>query len=160
MALQIRDAAIADRPAIISITERSGGLFTEEERGCARELFDIYLKEKNGDYIFVIAVGADGLTVGYLCYGRAAFAQGVYDIYWIVVDPEARGNGVGRSLIEHIESLLKKLGARLMVAETSGIASYEGTRGFYRRCGFREEARIRDFFRPGDDKIIYVKDIS
>ncbi|MEO1249198.1 MAG: GNAT family N-acetyltransferase, partial [Pseudomonadota bacterium] len=28
---------------------------------------------------------------------------------------------------------------------------------FYRRCGYVEEARIRDFWSAGDDKIVFWK---
>ncbi|MBI5560507.1 MAG: GNAT family N-acetyltransferase [Deltaproteobacteria bacterium] len=158
--LCIRDVVGADRPAIISIIERAGNL-TEEERGCALELLDIYLNGgQDKDYFFVAAAGGDGLPAGYVCYGRATLTRGTYDIYWILVDPESMGKGIGTALLGHVEALLKKAGARLMVAETSGLPSYERARLFYLRCGFREEARVRDFFNAGDDKVIYVKDVS
>ena len=35
-----------------------------------------------------------------------------------------------------------------------------GTRGFYQRMGFAEEARLPDFYGPGDGKVIYVKALS
>lgn len=43
---------------------------------------------------------------------------------------------------------------------TSGLASFERTRAFYRKCGYDEEARIRDFYRAGDDKIVYRKALA
>ena len=33
------------------------------------------------------------------------------------------------------------------------------TRQFYRDLGFAEEARIREFYGPNDDKIVYWKSI-
>ena len=44
-----------------------------------------------------------------------------------------------------------------MRVETASNDSYEATRGFYVRAGFREEARIAGFYKPGDDLIVYVK---
>ena len=41
--------------------------------------------------------------------------------------------------------------------DTSTSDRYAGTRGFYQRMGFHEEARLTDFYGPGDGKIIYVK---
>ena len=42
-------------------------------------------------------------------------------------------------------------------AATSGLPSFERTRGFYRLCGYDEEARIRDFYQAGEDKIVFRK---
>jgi ribosomal protein S18 acetylase RimI-like enzyme len=51
-------------------------------------------------------------------------------------------------------------GERLLLVETSGLASFERTRAFYRKCGYNEEARIRDFYKAGDDKIVYRKGLD
>ena len=48
-------------------------------------------------------------------------------------------------------------GARLIVVDTSGIEDFAGTRAFYARSGYDEEARIRDFWATGDDKVIFRK---
>ena len=34
------------------------------------------------------------------------------------------------------------------------------TRGFYQRMGFAEDARLPDFYGPGDSKVIYVKELA
>jgi hypothetical protein len=36
----------------------------------------------------------------------------------------------------------------------------KGTRMFYSRCGYRKEAFVNDFYKPGDGKSIYVKAIQ
>ena len=43
--------------------------------------------------------------------------------------------------------------------QTSGVPGFAGQRAFYSRLGFIREARIRDFYEPGDDKIVYWKNI-
>lgn len=43
----------------------------------------------------------------------------------------------------------------MLLVETSSTEHYDGARGFYRARGFDEEARIRDFYGPGDDKIVF-----
>lgn len=45
----------------------------------------------------------------------------------------------------------------MLLIETSGLAGFEAQRGFYRRCGYKEEARIRDFYQAGDDKVVFRK---
>ncbi|MGH7286410.1 MAG: hypothetical protein ACREI8_00100, partial [Myxococcota bacterium] len=44
--------------------------------------------------------------------------------------------------------------------ETSGRRDYEPTRAFYERAGYVAEARLADFYAPGDDKIVYVKALA
>ncbi len=44
--------------------------------------------------------------------------------------------------------------------ETSGLPTFQRTRAFYRRSGYEQEARIRDYYEPGDDMILFRKDLS
>ena len=41
--------------------------------------------------------------------------------------------------------------------ETSGRPDYEATRRFYRAAGFTEAGRVPDFYKPGDDCVVYYK---
>jgi len=62
--------------------------------------------------------------------------------------------------VKYVEDMLKQKGARMIVAETSSQQKYEKPRLFYEKVGFTEVSRIGDFYRVGDDKIIYVKRIG
>jgi len=42
---------------------------------------------------------------GYACYGPTPLTQGVYDLYWIVVDPQLSGKGFGRYLLEYVSGI-------------------------------------------------------
>jgi len=44
--------------------------------------------------------------------------------------------------------------------ETSNRHHYAPTRGFYLRCGYTQEALLKDFYASGDDKVIYVKKLE
>ena len=46
-----------------------------------------------------------------------------------------------------------------MIADTSGDAGFTATRKFYAAKGYDEEARIRDFWGTGDDKVTYWKSL-
>lgn len=48
-------------------------------------------------------------------------------------------------------------GGRMLLVETSGLPDFERTRRFYMKCGCEEEARIRDFYTTGDDKVVFRK---
>jgi ribosomal protein S18 acetylase RimI-like enzyme len=64
---------------------------------------------------------------------------------------------LGSALVGHVENALMERGARLLIVETSGLPDFEAARAFYSKCGFTDEARIKNFFAAGDDKIVYTK---
>jgi len=64
---------------------------------------------------------------------------------------------VGRGLLAASEEAVRKLGGRMLIAETSGTEHYEPTRMFYIGMGYILEATIKDFYVVGDDLAIFVK---
>lgn len=122
----------------------------------AIELVDLALQPNNRDYQILVA-DRDGKLVGYICYGPTPMTEGTYDLYWIASDPTVRGQGVGASLISGMEADLRRQTARLIRVETSATEAYGPTRGFYASMKYTEEARIRDFYKVGDDLIMLSK---
>ena len=55
---------------------------------------------------------------------------------------------------------MRKAGAEHIYVDTSSSDRYAPTRGFYKRMGFIEQARLPDFYGPGDGKVIYVKALN
>lgn len=153
----IAAAVDADGATIRELTAQAG-VFREEEVQCLAELWDEYRATgpRASGYNFLVA--RDGQRVlGYACYGPRDLASGVFDLYWIAVDPTHRGRGIGRQLLEACEAATRSAGGRMLIAETSGTALYDATRRFYDGRGYLPEARLRDFYREGDDLVIYVK---
>ncbi|WP_241759092.1 GNAT family N-acetyltransferase [Pyxidicoccus parkwayensis] len=117
---------------------------------------DIALTGGNKDYSIIVAE-RDGQMVGYVCYGPTPMTEDTYDLYWIASAPEVRGQGVGAALVSGMEGDLRRRRARLIRVETSATEAYGPTRGFYASMKYGEEARIRDFYKVGDDLIILTK---
>jgi ribosomal protein S18 acetylase RimI-like enzyme len=132
---------------------RATGVFSDEEVAVGLELFDAGIDE---GYEFVGAFESDRL-IGYACYGYTPSTDGTYDLYWIAVDPKSQGSGAGRALMDAVERVLHERNARVVVVETSARTEYESTRRFYDRLGYAEAARLRDFYAPGDDRLILTK---
>jgi ribosomal protein S18 acetylase RimI-like enzyme len=133
------------------------GVFTEEEVGVALELIDAVLGDPaQKDYIIRVCE-EEGKVAGYYCVGPTPATEGTFDLYWIAVDPRLHGRGIGRMLEDHACDLVRGKSGRLVIAETSSLPRYERTRDFYRRRGYSELARIRDYYRPGDDLVVYGK---
>jgi ribosomal protein S18 acetylase RimI-like enzyme len=101
---------------------------------------------------------ASGL-VGYACFGPTPSTDGTFDLYWIAVHPSAQGLGGGRLLLNAVEERIAAAEGRMVVVETSSRSDYEGTRRFYDRGGYREGARVRDFYAPHDDRVIFTRQL-
>jgi ribosomal protein S18 acetylase RimI-like enzyme len=97
---------------------------------------------------------------GYTCFGPHSLTQGTYDLYWIVVDPTAQGHGIGHALLARVEAEVQARGGRLLLIETSGTTAYAPARRLYETSGYRCEAVVHDFYAPGDDLLIFSKDLG
>jgi ribosomal protein S18 acetylase RimI-like enzyme len=131
-------------------------VFTPEEVACALEVFSRAAESGNREYVGLVAGTGAGM-VGAIAYGQTPMTDGTYDLYWILTDPQRRRSGVGSMLLGAMEADLRRRGARLVRVETSSTPAYQPTRAFYERSGYRETARLREFYRPGDDLVIYTK---
>lgn len=98
--------------------------------------------------------------LGYACFGLHPLTQGTYDLYWIVVDPIAQGRGIGHALLARVEAEVQARGGRLLLVETSSTPAYTSARRFYESSGYRCEATIHDFYAPGDNLVIFSKDLG
>eukprot|EP00525_Craspedostauros_australis_P011795 CAMPEP_0198121498 /NCGR_PEP_ID=MMETSP1442-20131203/32322_1 /TAXON_ID= /ORGANISM="Craspedostauros australis, Strain CCMP3328" /LENGTH=163 /DNA_ID=CAMNT_0043780315 /DNA_START=195 /DNA_END=686 /DNA_ORIENTATION=- len=86
---------------------------------------------------------------------------GTYNALLLAVSSDAQGQGHGSKCMQSLEKELKeKRDARILLVETSGTDDFARTRAFYEKIGFEKEARIRDFYEAGDDKIVYRKDLT
>ncbi|HEY3311223.1 MAG TPA: GNAT family N-acetyltransferase [Anaerolineales bacterium] len=150
----------SDGGQIYEITARTG-MFNAEELQCVADIWHQHLqigREASG-YSFYVDKDWDRV-LGYVCVGPRGLTDRVYDLYWIVVDPEAQRQGVGKRLLEKAEQVVRELGGRILVIETSGKENYSGTRAFYLACGYNHEATLRDLYADGDDLCIYTKRLN
>lgn len=148
-----------DRERVRAIVA-STGVFSPVEIEVAVELVDErQAKGPASGYHFAFAQ-RDGATLGYTCYGPIPLTASSYDLYWIAVDKTCQGQKIGQLLLAKTEELILDAGGRHIYIETSNRAQYAPTREFYKRCGYRQEALLKDFYSPGDDKAIYVKKVD
>lgn len=148
----------ADKESIREIIE-SSGFFSSDETDVAVELVEERLtKGVRSGYYFLFAE-CDGKIVAYTCFGPIACTAASYDLYWIAVHDDFRGSGIGKELLKRSEAIIAAQGGKRIYIETASREQYEPTRSFYLRCGYHEEAVLKDFYSPGDDKVIYAKAI-
>jgi len=157
--MNIRHAEQKDRDRIHAILLATGR-FTDEEVRCAMELVDEWLTSpEKGDYIVQVADTGE-VVPGYVCYGPTPLTDGVYDLYWIAVDPQYQGQGFGQVLLGFVEDEVRRREGRMLLIETSSKDSYGPTLLFYERSGYDEISRIKDFYRIEDDKVVFCKRLA
>jgi len=153
----LRPVGPAHRAQIERLT-RETGLFRETEVATAVELLDEHLAGDD-EYRFVGAFDDETLA-GFACWGPTPGTDGTWDLYWIVVDRASQGRGVGSQLLAHVERTMQADGGRLIVVETSSREDYAPTRAFYAARGYTRAAVLPGYYAPGDDLVIYLKDLA
>ena len=147
-------------PEHIQSIVSSAGFFNEEEIIFAVELVNDKLKKWAQSAYHFLFLEQDGQLLAYACYGKIDGTQNSYDLYWIATHQDTRGKGAWTFLIQETEKQIAQYGPCNIYAETAGKELYAHTRNFYLKNWYIAEAVIKDFYAPGDDKIIFSKKIS
>ena len=116
------------RRLVAALDTHLAGLYPPEQR------FGPNLRPEHlgsGRGAFVIA-RADGVAVG--CGALRKLDETTAELKRMYVEPEVRGRGVGKAILDHLERTARALGARRLVLET-GTFQTEAI-GLYRRAGF------------------------
>lgn len=147
--------------ALIALAEASG-LFQpnqlEEVSGMLTDYFGD--NNSNSDHFWITDEDDNDGPVGVAYCASEPMTDGTWNLQLIAVRPDRQGQGHGATLLHYVEETLTARGGRVLLVETSGMESFERTRAFYRKCGYEKEARIRDFYKAGDDKIVYRKALA
>jgi len=155
MDLKLRPMTAKDKPAVMALL-RATSEFEAAEIPVAEEVLDIYLDCPGRDYCTTVAV-VDAEVVGYMVYGQTPLTESTWDFYWMAVDREKRGMGIGAALLKEAEDHARKAGGKLVLIETSSKPNYLNTRRFYLKRGYKRVSRIVDFYAPGDHRLIFEK---
>lgn len=144
-----------DVEAVRELVNRTA-YFNDEEVAIAAELVEERLaKGVESGYEFVFADDEAATLLGYACFGRIPCTTNRFDLYWIAVEPEKQGRGLGRELLRAAEQRIVALGGARVYVDTSTKPQYAATRSFYERCGYELDAALEGFYGPGDGKAIY-----
>ncbi len=156
--MQIRELEHKDVEPLRKILQATN-VFREEEVEVAIELMEGTLG-KTEDYIQRAIMDGENVVQGYYCVGPTPMTQSTFDLYWIAVNPDYHGKGIGYQLLNDCERTVATMNGKLIVVETSSLPKYAATRKFYIRNSYVEAARIRDYYGSGDDLMIYTKHLQ
>src|SRR6476620_4640227 len=159
----IRPMVAADRGGVFRILETAGN-FTPEEVATALELIDEWLElgAHSGYLTYVLeSQGEEGSEMlGYACFGPTPLTESTYDLYWIAVDKSKHRGGVGKRLLKFAEEEIARRGGQMLLVETSSQETYGGTVQFYEKTGYELVGKIKEYYKSGDDKLIFMKQVS
>jgi len=131
----------------------SSGLFPSE-----------YLDDMISDYLYnadsqdIWLTYLEGNKHAAFCYCvPEKLADRTYNLLAIGVSQEYQRKGIASELMKYIEQLLKRKDGRLLIVETSSDIAQSSARKFYQKSGYNQEAVIRDFWKEGEDKVIFCK---
>lgn len=149
--LHIRALSRADLPAVSTILDDTG-LFPSE---MLPDMAEPFLDGSAAHLWLVICEGEAVLGFAYVEPER--MTANTHNMLAIAVLPARQNGGVGKALVGAVERHLAEKGGRVLLVETSSLTDYQATRAFYDGLKFTREARIRDFYSEGEDKIVFWK---
>lgn len=149
--VNIRPVERHDLPHLEAIADATE-LFPSEMMG---DMIAGYLDGSKPDIWFTAFMDGEPISFGFCEPER--MTEGTWNLLAIGVRPDHQGNGVGGAMMAYLEKQLKERGERILLVETMGIPAFERTCAFYRKNGYTEEARIREFYEAGADKVVFWK---
>lgn len=142
----------ADDIAPIQQIVEATGLFPPE---LVPDLLDPFIAGETSEFWRSAQIGEG--VVGFCYTVPEMLAEGAWNIAAIAAAPAHQGAGIGAALLADVEKGLRDQAQRLILVDTSSTEDFARTRDFYLKNGYEEEARIRDFWSAGDDKVVFRK---
>ena len=156
----IRTATADDIDTIKRIAV-DANMFEPDAVGFFDDMISGFLDRTMPDHRWLVAE-RDGTVIAGAYYAPEPFADRMWNLYFIAVASSRQGEGTGGALLTDVERQLRARGAdaaRVLIVETSSTDQFARTRTFYLQHGYTEEARIRQFYGPDDDKIVFWKSL-
>ncbi len=150
----IRPSTPDDTIALIAIADAIGFQPNELEQ-LSEMLADYFGGDSDSDRFWL--TDDDNGPIGVAYCEPERMTNRTWNLQLLAIRPDRQGQGRGATLLRYVEQTLTARGGRMLLVETSGLPEFERTRAFYRQCGYEEEARIRDFYAAGDDKVVFRK---
>lgn len=139
---------------------KHAGIFDHNEVNIAKQQISEAVNRKQSRYRFQLIVNDKNIPVAFCCYGEIPLTFHRFDVYWLVVSPHYQRRGFASQLLSVSEQDILKLGGSKCYIETSGLSGYAAARALYTRHGYEQVACLKDYYKLGDDRIIYYKPLS
>jgi ribosomal protein S18 acetylase RimI-like enzyme len=118
-------------------------------------IFDYLNNPETEEIWFTASENSRPISIGFCAPEK--LTEGTYNLYAIGVRRDIQGKGIGSKMMAYIEDYLREKGHRILIVDTSGTDDFRKTRRFYEKLNYNQEAVIRDFWKEGDDKVVFWK---
>jgi ribosomal protein S18 acetylase RimI-like enzyme len=98
-----------------------------------------------------------GDALGWSYFAPDQYAEGIWNVWWIGVQPSSHGTGAGKQLLRAIEAKVESAGGRVMIIETSDSDAFARARKFYSNEGYSECGRVPEFYGESEGKVIFAR---
>lgn len=134
--------------------------FNREEIDCAVDVIAEALLHPGKDYHLLVCQSEAGLG-GYICYGRTPMTDFSWDLYWLLTHPKFRRQKIGTLLVEAMEEqIILQHPTAIVRVETSSQEAYGAAAQFYERQRYFLSCQVPDFYRLGDDLLLFFKRLT
>ena len=118
---------------------------------------DYFNNAETEDHWFTFLIDEKPVAIGYCIPEK--LTEGTYNLLAIGVSQNAQRKGVASAMMEYIEQQLKQNNGRLLLVETSSDDAQIAARKLYQKIGYKQVAVIDDFWKEGEDKIVFLKQL-
>jgi ribosomal protein S18 acetylase RimI-like enzyme len=157
--MQVETVVNQDREALLAVAVSTGLFTSAEAEGLLGGVLDGLASDSlpEGHQAAACRLLAGDPIIGWTYFAPDQHAQGVWNLWWIGVDPEHHGVGAGVLLLRHAEKTVASKGGRVLVVETSDALALARARRFYEAQGYPECGRIPDFYAEGESKVVFSR---
>lgn len=131
-------------------------MFLPFELTWVEDMIEETLLDPRADSYHYIFAEENGTVVGFAIAGKIDEHHGDrWDLFWIAIDPDAQGKGLGKRLLEEIELVAQHNDATHMYIETGSWN--DAANALYKKAGYKFMGKLEDYYVNGGDKHFWGK---
>jgi hypothetical protein len=115
--------------------------------------------ERGDPESLALIIERDGTVAALALFGPVAGASNAWRLPAVLLAPEVGAREVGRAMIAGVVETVRAKGGRFLIAELPADAVLGRSLSLLRANGFKEEGRVRDFFRDGVALLFLRRDL-
>lgn len=149
---KIRPVSKSDIDGLKKVVDSSELFLSEHLDEMISDYFD---NPDTQDFWFTYIDNNTQVAIGYCVPEK--LTDGTYNLLAIGVSQDTQRKGIASQMMNYIEQRLKQKDGRILIVETSSDEAQIGARNFYSKMGYTQAAVIQDFWKDGEDKIVFWK---